>query len=431
MTFYTQSITTEIIDPVFHQSNYRDEFRIVKDGLYLTNMRIHNLGLIGSANAYDNEAAYNYLAGSHGAISNIYLYDGKQILDQVINYNIKGAFNEYNKTNTTNQDIAKFGSKTGMGFVCNREPQLQNDPKIDQKKALVTEFYPNSARELGLTQETSPLGFLNLQAVFPLLKALQFIHTGIFKNLRVVIEYKKGINAMSGPSSENTFSGTALPILVVDAVNDSELAKKVLSEFKPVQWSAQEMEQVYLAPSAINGTQSGKFRLNAFSGKTVNSLLIQKSATTSVSRLYKALCSEAVVDESVQIVVNGANLFPQAIDRPMMRLDLLTQTLGNCNSHTSSCGLSTYFPENVVSGVTKVIDMIPIEYATADDRVGRLDYFACVVNKQINSLDLVYSRTVGATIAPRYKQGLYINVFGNVVKTILPSKNGGYAVQYV
>ena len=426
MTFYTQSITTEIIDPVFHQSNYRDEFRIVKDGLYLTNMRIHNLGLFGNADADDNEVSYNFLAGSHGAISNIYLYDGKQILDQVINYNIKGAFNEYNKTNTTNQDIAKFGSKTGLGFVCNREPQLQTSIVTDQKKALVTEFYSNCPREMGSTQETSPLGFLNLQAVFPLLKALQFIHTGIFKNLRVVIEYKKSVNALSGPNGD-TFSGTALPILVVDAVNDAELAKKVLSDFKAVQWSAQEVEQVYLPPNVA----SGKFRLNAFSGKTLNSLLIQKSSTTSISKLYKSLCSEAVVDESVQIVVNGSNLFPQAIDRPMMRLDLLTQTLGNCNSHTSSCGLSTYLPYEVVAGVTRIVGLVPVEYATSDDRTGRLDYFACVVNKQISSLDLVYSRSVGEDIAPRYTQGLYINVFGNVVKTILPSKNGGYAVQYV
>ena len=187
------------------------------------------------------------------------------------------------------------------------------------------------------------------------------------------------------------------------------------------------MEQVYLAP----GIASGKFRLNGFSGKTVNSLLIQKSATTSVSKLYKSLCSESVVDESVQIVVNGANLFPQSIDRPMMRLDLLTQTLGNCNSHTSSCGPSTYLPQNVVAGVTKVIDLTPVEYATFDDRVGRIDYFACVVNKQISSLDLVYSRNTSAGVAARYTQGLYINVFGNVTKAILPSKNGGYVVQYL
>lgn len=426
MTFYTQSITTEIIDPVFHQGNYRDEFRIVKDGLYLTNMRIHNLGLYGNIDANDNEVSYNFLAGSHGAISNIYLYDGKQILDQVINYNIKGAFNEYNKTNTTNQDIAKFGSRTGLGFVCNREPQLQTSIVTNQKKALVTEFYANSPREMGLDQESSPMGFLNLQAVFPLLKALQFIHTGIFKNLRVVIEYKKNVNALSGPNGD-TFSSTSLPILVVDAVNDAELAKKVLSDFKPIVWSAQEVEQVYLPPD----TASGKFRLNAFAGKTLNSILIQKSSTTSVSKLYKSLCSEAVADESIQIVVNGSNLFPQAIDRPMMRLDLLTQTLGNCNSHTSSSGLSTYLPYEVVAGVSRIVGLVTTQYATSDDRTGRLDYFACVVNKQISSFDLVYSRNVGAGVAPRYTQGLYINVFGNVVKTILPSKNGGYAVQYV
>jgi hypothetical protein len=424
MSFYNQSIATQIIDPVFNSSKYRTEFRIVKDGLYLSNMRIHNLGLTTTELGVVSEVAYNYLTGVHGAIENIYLYDGKQVLDQVLHYADRSAFTEYNKTNQANQDIYKFASRTGLGYVLNREPQLQSEEQ-DQNKALITEFYPNSAKELGNTQETSALGFLNLREVFPMLKNVEFLHTAIFKNLRVVIEYKQGSNALAYDEI-TSFSGTSQPILVIDQVMNETVAQKVLSEFKPIVWSAQEVEQV-LVPA---GNTGGKFRLNGFSSKTLSSLLIQKKATsnTLASRLYKSYASETNIDETVQILVDGSNVLPQnGVDRPMWRLSLLSDSFGNCNSHTGSSSLTPYLPQNIVSATVKNDGNV----ANFSDRCGRVDYFGCIINKPINTLDLVYSRTIDAASDARYRQALFLNVFGNVVKQITPAGKNGYVVSYV
>lgn len=431
MSFYNQSISTQIIDPVFNSSKYRTEFRIVKDGLYLSNMRIHNLGITTSEFGLENEGAYNYLTGIHGAIENIYLFDGKQVLDQVLHYADRSAFTEYNKTNQANQDIYKLSSKTGLGFVLNREPAISESP-IDQKKALITEFYPNSNKDVGATQDTTPLGFLNLREVFPMLKNVEFLHTAIFKNLRIVIEYKNGPNALAYVKDNffKTIAGTSQPILVVDQVMNESVAQKVLSEFKPIVWSCQEVEQVFV-PANSTGA---KFRLNGFSNKTLSSLFIQKKATSVnlSSKLYKTYGSETAIDETIQIIVDGSNVLPQnGVDRPMWKLALLTDSFGNCNSHTSSSSLTPYYPQNIVADVTRVINEEDTELATWADRCGRLDYFGCIINKPINYLDVVYSRTINQDADARYNQGLYLNVFGNVVKQIVPSGKGSYSVGYV
>ena len=428
MSFYNQSIATLTIDPVFNSSKYRSEFRIApRDGLFLSNMRIHNLGLTTTQAGEDIECAYNYLSGIHGGIENIFLYDGKVVLDQVLHYNDRSAFTEYNKTNQANQDIYKFASKTGLGFVLNREPQINlEELGLDQKKDLITEFYPNSAREVGQTQETSPLGFLNLREVFPMLKNVEFLHTAIFKNLRIVIEYKQGSDAISaGPN----FAGTSQPLLVIDQVLNETVAQKVLSEFKPIVWSAQEVEQVF-----VNSLSPGtKYRLNAFSNKTLSSLLIQKKPVDeNASVLYKTLGSQSFIDETIQILVDGSNVLPQnGVDRPMWRLSLLSDSFGNCNTHTGASSLTPYYPQNIVSGVVKDIDDELIQVATWSDRCRNLDYFGCIINKPINYLDLVFTRTIDDDAEARFSAPFYINVFGNVVKSIVPSGKNGYTVQYV
>jgi hypothetical protein len=117
----------------------------------------------------------------------------------------------------------------------------------------------------------------------------------------------------------------------------------------------------------------------------------------------------------------------------MWRLALLTDSFGNCNAHTGSSSLTPYIPGDIVAGITKVIDGDTFPYATFNDRCGRLDYFGCIINKPINYLDIVYSRKITADdMDARYKQALFLNVFGNVIKSIVPTSNGKspYTIQY-
>jgi hypothetical protein len=413
MAFYTNSVVTKIIDPQFHQSKYRDEYRIVEDGLYSTsNMRICNLGVVSSAAAYGANRAYNKLTGVHGDVKNIYLYDGKIVLDQVQDYKDYGAFKEYNNGNNSNCDIVKMLSKTGLGFVYDSAGYTPSGALPPPK---IKEYNPSNGGHIPSdTVSTSPAGYLDLRAVFPLLKQLDFLHTGLFKNLRVVIEYDVS-EALTTVSTTGSVDSTLIPVLVIDQIMNDKIAAQWLSDFKAVQWNAVELETVQ-AP-AITAKSTMKYHLNGFSNKTLQNLLLQKKGSTSVSQLYNSQGSETLFGEEIQVYVDGSALLPESgVKRPNHRLALLTSTFGNCNAHPCSANLCMYGAD-----------------ASFDDylnRVGHTDYFGIAINKKVGTLDVDFTRDVATGLDASYKQALTLNFFGTVSKAIVKAGNS-YQVVYL
>jgi len=421
MAFYTNNTKTEILNSVFDQTNYRSEFRLTPGKLYLSNMRILNLGLTA---AELGDGRYNLVNGVGSIIKNIFLYDGAVILDSVLNYADYGAFKSYNKTNQHNSDVSKVLDRSGLGFVYEKEPNEENGVA---NYILIKEAFPNAPHKPEVFEADTARGFLNLNEVFPLLagaSGLQFLHTGLFKNLRVVIEYNvRGSVVEAVPLAEKT----TLPILVADFIDDGGVtANKVLSEFKQVNWLSVESESVSIpAPNDADFnslSQSKKLRLTGVLGKNVNSILIQKKGSTHVSALYGNHGSETMIDETVQLFCNGSAVLPEnGVAKPNERLALLHDTFKVMNSHTCSNELPVHDADNLVDG--------------ASDRCGRLDYFGCIINQKVNSLDLSYSRTVvdaeSELIDPRYIQPLTLNIFYGVLKTIVKDTKGGYSVMYL
>jgi len=417
MAFYTNSVKTEIFNSVFDQRNYRSEFRLTSDKLYLSNMRVLNLGLT-SVETTPNKR-YNLVNGTGSIIKSITLYDGSVTLDKVTNFSDYSAFQEYNHTNQYNSDVGKVLHRSGLGFVYERDPNALNG---GEQPITIKETFPNCPDEPKLTQEGgSALGFLNLREVFPLLKGaagMQFIHTGLFKNLRIVLEYNI-VGAVVG-SGLSEVIGTTIPILVADCIEDPAIASKFLSEFKQQTWISCESESVVVPASVVAGTQEEKFRLSGALNKTINYMLIQKKGSTAVSALYGNHGSETMVDEAYQVYCNGSALIPeQGVTAPMQKLAMLHDSFGVLNSFTSSAELPMYNAASFVAG--------------ADDRIGRLDYFGCVINKKVTALDLVYSRLIStaAGVPARYSQGISLNIFYGVLKAIVKDNKGGYQVLYV
>jgi hypothetical protein len=415
MAFYTNNVVTEIYNSVFDQSKYRSEFRLTPDKLYLSNMRILNLGLTATE---VGEKRYNLVNGAGSVIKNIYLYDGSVILDKIINYGDFSAFQEYNHTNQYNSDIGKVLHRAGLGFVYEKEPNPEDG---EANPITIKETFPNCPTTPRATQEVTAMGFLNLREVFPLLKGasgMQFLHTGLFKNLRVVIEYNVAGSYVG--TGEGVIIGTTLPILVADCVEDPKVASKWLSEFKAQSWISNEVESVVVPASITAGTQEVKYRLTGALGKTVNYMLVQKKGTTDLSALYGSHGSESQIDEAVQVVCNGSNILPeQGVTTPSQRLAMLHDTFSTLNTHTCAASLPMFDAQEYVE-----------EYG---DRVGRLDYFGCIVNKKVQALDLLYSRLISTNVAveARYRQALTLNVFYGIVKTIIKDGKGGYNVMYV
>jgi hypothetical protein len=422
MAFYTNDVQTEIFDAVFDSSKYRSQFNLTNDKFYMSNLRLLNVGLT----AVENTKRYNLVNGVGAVIKNITLYSDNTIIDKVVNFSDYSAFQQYNKTNQANSDVSKLLMRNGLGFVFERAPRTTDTPPppLAPNSVLIKEAFPNAPHVPSLSREETVKGFLNLRECFPILRGdggLKFLHTGLMKNMKLVIEYMTAGVLVDGATG--VVDGTTQPILVADSVADPAAASKFLSEFKSQQWVSSELESVVLPlnvdkdGATIFGTQFRKFRLTGAEGKIVNSLLIQKKGSTAVSTLYDSHGSETMIDEAVQLYVNGAAHLPeQGVVAPMQRLALLHDSFGVCNAHTCSSDLKMYLPSNFVDN--------------APNRCGRLDWFGCIVNKRVSSLDLDFSRSIVSGAEARYSQAITLNVFYGVVKALVKTANG-FEVVYV
>lgn len=411
MAFYTNSVATRLIDPQFHQSKRRDEFRITEEGLWGSNLRIHNLGVLVDGASFTAGRTYNKLTGSHGVINNMYLYDGNEVLDKVVDFKDFGGFVEYNNSNSVNSDLNKVVSRTGLGFVYDADVV---SPAGVLTLPTIKEFNAsNGGHILNTSPTNSPSGYLDLRLVFPLLQQLQFLHTGLFKNLRVVIEY--ALNDALTANVNGNITDTLRPVLAIDQFLDEKFAAKWLGEFKQVVWNAIELESVQ-AP-AITAKTTNSYNLKGFSNKTLQSLLLQKKGSATVSSFYNSNGSETQFGEEIQVSVDGSELLPDGgVKHANHRLALLNDTFGNCNAHPCSANLSMYGASTSIAN-----------YA---DRVGHLDYFGMKIGKKVGTLEVKFTRDVANAPANNYAQALTLNFFGFVSKAILKTKDG-YQIIYV
>jgi hypothetical protein len=241
----------------------------------------------------------------------------------------------------------------------------------------------------------------------------------MFPNLRVVIEYDitNGITAGAG-----VVVSTTQPLLAADQILSDQLANKFLSEFKSVVWNALETESVYLPQgNSTDAIQKAVFKLNGFNDKTLQRLFIQKQGITTVSALYLNVGSEAMYDEAINLSVNGMNLLPESgVVSSNQKLALLSDTFGNMNIPLGG---------NLI-GVLNMSELVD----ESADRVGHQDYFGVLVGAKIDSLQLMYQRALkdstNTALNAYYSQALVLNCVGEVVKSIVKTKNG-YQVLYL
>ena len=412
MSVYTAGIKSWNIDPQFHKSKLRDEFRLDRGypALFYSTLRILNIGVVTDK----QQTRYNYLTGAHGAIKNIYLMDGKRVLDQLISAAPYMGFQNQMKPNASQMDVDKKLKCNGIAFCYNRDAQTGNA----YTPAKITEWFSNAPNTPTADETTTPLSYLDLKAVFPMLRNTDFLHSSVFPDLKVIIEYdvSKSLIIDSQPNPSVVVS-TATPLLVVDEILNKELADKVLREFKGVSWNCIENEKVSLAQNEDKKT----WQLTGANNKTVNRMLVVKTTSgDSGSQLYRNCGSEAMVGEDFVLTVNGSSLMPNAPTRPNHLLGLLTDTYGNMVAHTGSNDTGFYGADARFSD-------------NYNARIGALSYFGIDIGQPITkNIQLYYSREfrTGDAVS-KYHIPLTMNVYYEVAKAIQMTKDGSYQVVYL
>lgn len=415
MSFYGEQVKTHLIDPINDVKNRRSEFRLLSDLLYMSNLRLLNIGMTSS-----HDSKYNELVGALGVISQISLMDGNQVLDSINKFNLLQGFRAYNKSNEDNMELNTHLHYNNLGFVC-----VRSSTATEEQKNIISGM---PARKVTAIETTTPTSHIDLMAIFPILRQLKFIHTGLFQKFRVVVEYESDKYSLQSGTTQAQAAASILqttqPLLVADELRDEATATKFMKEFKGVVYPSMENDMVVVptvTPAAGSTlVQKNTYKINGFNGKTINRLLVEKQSQRGSelnSTEYKNLASEAMAREKFQVRINGANKLPRsgAINQNE-RLGMLHDTWGQCNTPPAS----------------NLVDLVngSNHYTDPDEKVGHLSYFGMNIGEKIADFQIDYERS-GVDGKDGLNQALNLNVFGEVVKSLNMVPGGSYRVSYL
>lgn len=414
MAFYSGNIRTSILDPRLDKSNKIASFSLDSvDSVYLSNMRLMNIGVTATA------ADYNAATGAYETIERLTLFDGNTQLAQQIQFPRWAAFKNYHKSNEANRSINHFLNGSGMGYEVK---------DLDVSGAQSANIEPTNAVK-GFTADdgTTFKSWIDLKMFLPLLQAVPFLPTKVFKNLRLEIEY----NAAVG-----TAQNTTAPILVVDEIMDNETRNSLEKQLTQVDFVQVEHDMIVvdaisdLSANKLTSVQSIQKQVKGFDNKVLNRLLVVKQpqgATAGLSAKMGQLTSYLQHDEKDNLRINGRTLLVgDGLDTTAKSSAMLSDVWGTCNMFLNRLSL-----DDNADG-TKVLG------TAADDYLGSQDYRCFRVGQRIEQMEYVFERTgcfdaaaAGAQTTLPINSQLVLHYFGEVPKRLQVNSDGTYLIAYL
>lgn len=442
MALYSTSVETAIIDPVFHSAR-RCEFRLPeRDGAYLPNLRLGNLGV--TANAL---TAYALGCGTASCIRRIQLMDGNEELDSLREANAWLTFKSFFRSNAEAAAI-KMPEEGGAGRGFTSSTSLEVKVPEPLKK------YANTVAVGGTEVFT---GYLDLRVVFPLLDQLTHLNTKMFPNLRVVIEYET--DAARILVADNQVPVPTTPILMADVITDAALIatldKQLMSG--PVFYDAIEVDRmgIPVVPGVADHTAGSKaqsvvLQSKGFLGKYVKRICIQKASqdtaryvAANAVRGFGANGSLAMHKETANLRVNGRNLLGGDGYTTFAQFAMgVADTWGqiNCAPYGAleSVGLDFARQDcvNAPAGVPPTNPSI-LEAGTAPRQsqiIGQQAYMGFRLDEKVDNLQLQYGRFgrfQEAGDKPGTNTPLDLTLYAEVSKRLIVAGPGDWRVEYV
>lgn len=429
MSKYSANVKTLLVDPRYHDDSRRTEFRL-DEFMYFSNMRLANIGAVANVTSF-----YNRIGGSLSLIKNIYLYDGNQLLDQLRDAYKWLTFDTLNNSNSKQESEYKYLQMNGLGFVrygviSPNTTRISGSPPF----ASSSNDYPENTDRKDLlrnTEDNTSKSWLDLRRCFGLLREYPFIPGRMFKNLRIVIEWRNTASLVtSKPIQAGSITKILKPLLIVDQLMNEDIEKNVIDTYMKngLNYYSHELDRV-VVPLAVDGTKSeNDFELKGFNNKYLRRCLVVNEPSNSSK--IKAIndCSIAQ-DETFRIHVNGKDIFPRDIDLPNMKVGMCTDTFGTLNSGYYANHLSLHN-----GGRQKLYrNHHPADQKDLDAYIinnGLLSYLGFILNNVGNSFQIKYTRKgSGAEDTDPGLQAFNMNVIGEVKKRVQPTQNG-YLLQY-
>ena len=418
MSYYTDDIETHEVQAYTNSTNFRTEFRLDADKLYMSNMRLLNIGF------KENTAvthSVNRLVGAYGVIKNLSIFDDNELIDSLDNFNLWSAFSCYNKKNDDNLSTNYFLKKNNMGLVSQGTNPSQNG-NIDVVLADNTADSTTGART-----------WLDMSAYLDFLRRSRFVPTHYFKRLRIVIEYETDIANLT-PANTDAVSSLE-PLLVVDEMKNPEVIANVLKNYGTIQYQPIETSRVVMpahpnpptGPGAAGGegvVQEVTFTIQGFNNKSINRLVMMPVGQSQTSTKYGNLMAQAVNLNNFQVRTSEGNLLQgQGITLDNQRRKMLTDLYGDCDDQVGAVWVQN--ANTVIANDSQTLGFLsPFAVKLEQDMVQN---FQVTLGRKT-----VYNVAGGDQSTYRYNQQMHLHFFAEVLKQIVVNpKDMSYRISYV
>ena len=425
MSLYSTKVSAEILDPRVYIEGVRAEFRLDSDKCYYPDLRIVNLGAQELSAASSNVVSQ---AGLYSLIRHIHLLDGSKQIASLRFANRYLAFDNLRNENKDNESLTQeLARASSMGLHITDQGNCR-----EYKVHTVT-------NETGDQDQRN--AYLDLRKCFGYLEAVSYLDTSMMKDLKVVIEFDK--KAQNFLAASNVTFNTKQPQLICTEIKDEQLKSVLRKQFKGVMYTQIEHDLVKVPavtqPAAgATASQSVGLRVKGYDGKLVGRIIASKSFSdkTKYNRANVTVGqgefdSRACIGESVNFRLNGAEVYPGALDSHAKRAMACVEVWGDLNvcpfANVPSQG------NNCQNSVVNGKGSFPERGAGTDedDRIGQSDYIAVDVSDRVSQLQFDFSRTVLNDTANAFEDAaLDVNMYAEVQKQIIV-KGSGYEINYV
>lgn len=419
------STKIDIKDPVINQSKRFTEIRLDDiNTVYLSSsLKLVNIGYVANP-----ATPYNQLAGVEGQIKRMILYDGKQVLCQQDEFNRWSAFKNTLHENSENESKRSHLVHNKLGF---RVRKHAGTPFSQVKNGDVSSGQSNT------TQTTATKGGVYLSDCFDLLQKMPFLHSGVFKNLRLRIEYesdeRKIINRDNATGTATSDTVQLVCEILTDENDIKGATEQALNMVVPhneyVHDSFQVAENKPATAGASPSVQTVNALLNAYNGKYLNRMVLMNEYSDASKYINAnlvlgagSLGSQRPFRSNIQARINGANVLPDGgigtsggSSADAQLLARLVDSWGEQNNYYSS--------------FTHQLDGSTANQEDGGNREGQLGHVGFVVEDKVDNLQIEMKRTSVYDTTTVHKTGdaLRVHLFGECRK-LLSVSNGEYEV---